>query len=245
MTASMSPLPEELDMLAAEFALGTAQGGDLARAEALMESADDFRARVAHWRGHFLALDDTAEKIAPPAPMWDAIDAAVASAPQQRALKENSRKRPDKQAAWTSLMFWRSFGLASAFASVLLGIGLMSLIARGPESPTYVAVLNTGEGRAAAVVNAYANGTVELIPLEQIQVPDNRIIEVWTLQNREQGPVSIGRLNQARRLKLDLKNLQRPDANHLFELTLEPQGGSPTGKPTGPVLMKGLAAKSI
>lgn len=240
----MNQLPDDLEGLAAEYALGTLSGDDLARAQALMASADDFRARVAHWRGHFLALDDTAGKIAPPAPLWDAIDAAIASAPQ---IAQKTERSPlaKKQAAWESLMFWRSFGLSSAFASILLAFGLLALIARGPESPAYVAVLNTGDGRAAAVVNAYANGTVELIPLEQIAVPENRIIEVWTLQDRAQGPVSIGRLNQVRRLKLDLKNLRRPDANHLFELTLEPPGGSPTGKPTGPILMKGLAAKSI
>jgi len=130
-------------------------------------------------------------------------------------------------------------------AGFVLAAVLAITVARGPIAPVYVAVLNTAEGRAAAVVNVYSNGQVTLIPLEDIAVPQGRIIEVWTLQNREQGPVSIGRLDRARSLKLDLKNLGKPEANHLFELTLEPPGGSPTGKPTGPILMKGLAARSI
>ncbi|MGL4494980.1 MAG: anti-sigma factor [Beijerinckiaceae bacterium] len=253
----MSTLPDDLDLLAAEYVLGTLEGADLDRARALEQSADDFRARVAHWRGHFLALDDTAAIIPPRAEMWDAIATRLDATPQDKpvaAAQRSDARAPQSTAPIApdilkkiraTLSFWRTLAVASAFASVLFGIALISLIARGPESPVHVAVLNTGDGRAAAVVNAYANGTVELIPLEQIQVPEGRIIEVWTLQNREQGPVSIGKLNQARRLKLDLRNLQRPDANHLFELTLEPPGGSPTGKPTGPILMKGLAARGV
>jgi anti-sigma-K factor RskA len=108
-----------------------------------------------------------------------------------------------------------------------------------------VAVLQTGEGKAAAVVNAYADGTVNLVPLEQIGVPEGRILEVWTLQTREQGPVSIGRMDRARTLKLDLNRLARPDSGHLFEITVEPRGGSPTGRPTGPILMKGLASQAL
>lgn len=42
----MTPLPDDLDLLAAEYALGTLQGDDRARAEALFTSADDFRAAV-------------------------------------------------------------------------------------------------------------------------------------------------------------------------------------------------------
>ena len=117
--------------------------------------------------------------------------------------------------------------------------------AKPPTHPVYVAVLQTGEGRAQAVVNAYADGTVTLVPIETIGVPQGRILEVWTLQSREQGPVSIGRMDQARTLKLDLKQLTRPDAGHLFEITVEPPGGSPTGRPTGPVLSKGLAGQAL
>ena len=246
-TPNPAPLPEELDLLAAEYAMGMAEGAELARAVALESSADDFRAAVTRWRSHFLALDDTAAPLTPAPALWDKIAAQldVQTLPETTRPVQPRNPRAKNARAWDSLLFWRGFGLATAFTTLLLAFGLMSLIARGPESPVHVAVLNTADGRAAAVVNAYANGTAELIPLEQIQVPEGRIIEVWTLQTREQGPVSIGRINQARRIKLDLKQLKRPEANHLFELTLEPQGGSPTGKPTGPILMKGLAAKSV
>jgi anti-sigma-K factor RskA len=33
--------------------------------------------------------------------------------------------------------------------------------------------------------------------------------------------------------------------DQLFEITLEPRSGSPTGRPTGPIIAKGLTARSL
>ena len=37
-------------------------------------------------------------------------------------------------------------------------------------------------------------------------------------------------------------DLPVPADAQLYEITLEPEGGSPTGRPTGPIIAKGLAA---
>ena len=243
----MTGLSEELDLIAAEFALGTLEGAEKARAEALEAADPAFRLALAGWRAKFAALDETAIPLTPPPRLWDRIEAGAAEKTPEKASRIAAEAAPHGwfHQIWASLGFWRPLGVAGALASLMLALALGAALNRGPIAPVYVAVLNTGDGKAAAVVNAFADGTVELIPLERIDVPQGRIIEVWTLQTRERGPVSIGRMDQARRMKLDLKDLLRPDANHLFELTLEPAGGSPTGKPTGPILMKGLAARSI
>lgn len=243
----MSDLPDDLDMLAAEYVLGTLEGADIDRARALESSADDFRRAVAHWRTHFLALDDTAPALSLSPALWDKIEAQVATIPQAARWRQPAgiQARLAQSAFWGSLSFWRPAALAAGFASVMLALGLVLQLQRGPEPPIHVAVLTTGQGKPAAVVNVYADGTTEFVPLEAVQAPEGQIIEIWTLQNPQQGPTSIGKLSSARRIRLNLDNLRRPEANHLFELTLEPLGGSPTGKPTGPVLMKGLAIKSI
>lgn len=238
-------MTEELDGLAAEYAVGTLEGAEKVRAAALEARDPAFRAVVQEWRVRLSALDATAAPLTPTPQLWERIEAELAA----QAVPAVAPTKPGLGARlsvlWQSLEFWRPLGMASALAGLVLAVALATTLSRGPVSPVYVAVLNTAEGKAAAVVNAYADGTVELIPLAPIEVPGDRIIEVWTLQSREQGPVSIGRLDRARKLRLDLNRLGRPETNHLFELTLEPPGGSPTGKPTGPILMKGLAARSI
>ena len=234
-------MSEEFDLLAAEYVLGTLEGDEVARAIALEASDSEFQGLLTYWRDKFAALDDTAPALSPSALLWERIEAEVKTSVHPRKMI----KKGLFPKLWESLSFWRNTGLGAALAVLVLAVGLVGALNRAAPSPVYVAVLNTGDGRAAAVVNAFADGRVELIPLEQIAVPEGRIIEVWTLQTREQGPVSIGRMDQARKLTLKLQHLQRPDINHLFELTLEPAGGSPSGKPTGPILMKGLIAKSI
>lgn len=229
--------------LAADFALGLAEGAELERAERLLATDADFAAAVAGLRQRLSPLDDTAMEIAPPTDMLARIGQAIDSAPSPRtAIPASSEKL--WSGLWQSLTFWRNVAIGAA-ASLLVVTGLARFGDAPPTQPVYVAVLQNDAGQSTAVVNAFADGTVMLVPIQSIAVPQGRIIEVWTLQNRTQGPVSIGRMDQARTLKLDLKSLPKAGVGHLFELTLEPAGGSPTGKPTGPILAKGLAAQRL
>jgi hypothetical protein len=48
-----------------------------------------------------------------------------------------------------------------------------------------------------------------------------------------------------RMVSLRLEGLPAPGPNQLFEITLEPATGSPTGRPTGPILMKGTTSNTL
>ncbi len=235
------------DELAIDYVLGMAEGADHERALRLIETDALFKALVMTWREKLGEMDWTAPEKAPVAMVWDDLEQALDMAPKRAAGAPRPAANENSifDSLWQNLGFWRPAAIAAGLAAVVLGGGLIREQARPPTQPVYVAVLQTGEGRAQAVVNAYADGTVTLVPIETIGVPQGRILEVWTLQSREQGPVSIGRMDQARTLKLDLKQLRRPDAGHLFEITVEPPGGSPTGRPTGPVLSKGLVGQAL
>jgi anti-sigma-K factor RskA len=52
-------------------------------------------------------------------------------------------------------------------------------------------------------------------------------------------------IQRAGRTTLRLDNLPKPQPGQLFEMTLEPSTGSPTGRPTGPVLNKGNATTAL
>jgi anti-sigma-K factor RskA len=149
-------------------------------------------------------------------------------------------------ALWRNLAFWRFAGLASATAALVLGIGFAVLATRDARTPVLVAVLiKEGTNQPGAVVHAFANGQAELIPLESIDVPADRALEIWTLWDRARGPVSIGLLDRPRTVRLRLDQAPPTGPNQLFEITLEPKGGSPVGRPTGPILMKGLTSTAL
>ncbi len=234
------------DELAIDYALGLAEGAALERAERLAKTDAVFAALVADWQRRLGEFDQTAAEIVPETLDFDRIVAEIDTPAGTSARKQAVHQGSSWWAElWNSTTFWRPTAMAAGLAAVLLSGAVITNLGKPPTQPVYVAVLQTAEGRAGAVVNAYADGTVTLVPLETIGVPEGRILEVWTLQSREQGPVSIGRIDKARTLKLDLKALKNPDVGHLFEITLEPAGGSPTGKPTGPILMKGLTSTAL
>lgn len=264
--------PEDFDRLAAEHVLGLLDADEEARAETLVKDDPAFRAAVEDWRMRFAELDTTVLPIEAPdallARISATLDAAPAAAPEAQAERPHLRsvETPAGAAArrstlpppplvpspagafsalWRNLGFWRIASFAGAAATVLLALGVtIGPLGRGP-APAFVAVLMSPQGEPAAVVNAFANGTAELIPLRTIQVPEGRILEVWTLWDPARGPVSIGLAGEARTIRLDLKNLPRTAPNQLFEITLEPEGGSPIGRPTGPVLMKGTTSVAL
>ncbi|KAA2236373.1 anti-sigma factor [Salinarimonas soli] len=250
----MTRLDPDLDRLAGEYVLGLAEGHEAARAERLIETDDAFGRAVASWRGQLGELDALAAPLAPPPDLWARIEtgldapAPAAATPQAAAAPIPAPLVTDRvnafKALWRSLAFWRAAGLAGAFAALLLALGLPAYLGR-VERPVYVAVLLGNANEPAAVVNAFADGRAELIPLQAVDVPRGRSLEVWTISDPGQGLVSVGVLDRARTVRLDLRSLPRPGANQVFAISLEPERGSPTGKPTGPVLMKGVTSPTL
>ena len=145
---------------------------------------------------------------------------------------------------WNSLPLWRGAAFGTAFAALLLAVGLGFAMREVQRTPAMIAVLVDGN-RAGAVVHVFNDGRAVLLPLTSIAVPDDRTLQVWTLPSRERGPVSVGLMQQAHTLPLALNGLPDTKADQLFEITLEPKGGSPIGRPTGPILFKGLASPTL
>jgi anti-sigma-K factor RskA len=245
---------QDLDELAAEYVLGLLEGRDGVRAEALFERDPAFQAAVSRWRAQFSELDATADPMPASEALWQRIDAELAAEREAALSPAPPVIVPDPRnafrALWHNLAFWRFAGLATTAASLLLAGALYLttdfLAAERARKPTLVAILvKEGTNEPGAIVNTFANGQAELIPLEIINVPPDRALQIWTLWDRARGPVSVGLVHQARSVRLDLQNLPIPGPDQLFEITLEPAAGSPTGRPTGPILMKGTTATAL
>jgi anti-sigma-K factor RskA len=230
---------EERDRLAAEHVLGLLDAADSALAERLETRDPAFAGAVAAWRERFAEFDATTPAEPLPDGLWRRVErglaapVAVTVTPSRLGL------------LWRNLAFWRATGLATAIATLVLAVGAGLLWQQRATTPVFVAILVTDGNRPAAVVNAFADGRAELVPLDAIAVPPGRALEIWTLWDRARGPVSIGLLDQARSVRLRVEDLPRTRPDQLFEITLEPQTGSPIGRPTGPILMKGNAVRAL
>ncbi|HEX2556507.1 MAG TPA: anti-sigma factor [Microvirga sp.] len=240
---------DDQERLAAEHVMGLLEGEERAAAERLLAADPGFQASVAAWQARFAELDDTAAAVPPGEGLWRRVEGSLAEAREAAPLRVAEAGPvivPDPRSAfaalWRNLAFWRAAGLAGAFATVALAVGLGIFAERAGRAPVLIAVLLTDANQPGAIVNAFAGGEAELVPLAAIPVPPGRALEIWTLWDRARGPVSIGLIDEARRVRLNLRDLPQPGPNQLFEITLEPATGSPTGRPTGPILMKGTTA---
>jgi anti-sigma-K factor RskA len=235
---SGQPESDEQDLLAAEFAMGTLEGEVLEHAERLVAEDPKFARDVEAWRRRLSALDRTAAPEKAPDSLWERIersldgsdDTAIQKTVPQAAANQN---------------FWKRCAVGGLAASLLLTAGLVTSVATRPAEPVYVAVLLADDKRPGALVQIYDNQEVKLVPLQEFSIPPERVFQVWTLPTPQSAPVSIGLLSQARSIRLNLSALPSPATNQFFEITLEPAGGSPTGRPTGPILFKGNAAETF
>lgn len=242
--------------MAADYVMGLLDDAEQAIAERRLTTDAAFASAVGAWRERLADLDATADPVVPSPALWHRIADTIKATPAA-AHSRDSRFPARLVTLWDNIRFWRATSIAGAFATVLFAIVAIGavvasmqlredLAALAQRKPVYVAVLvNDATKEAGAIVNAFADGRVELIPLKPIDVPAGRTLQVWTLWDRAVGPKSIGLTGQARTLQLDLQSLPKTIQDQLFEITLEPEGGSPIGRPTGPILFKGNAARAM
>jgi anti-sigma-K factor RskA len=64
-------------------------------------------------------------------------------------------------------------------------------------------------------------------------------LQFWTKLEGAVGPTSLGLVQAGQVLQLPLSRLPGVGPQQLFEITLEPEGGSKIARPTGPILYVG------
>lgn len=252
MTESIETLRE----LAGEYVLGTLPLAARQDVERRLALEPLLRAEVAAWEQRLLPLTALAEPTEPSPELWPKISNSVAgsratAAADQSANRLASSLTPSAVTAaggwrrwWDDLRLWRALSGGAVFATLVLAV----LLTRQPSGealqPAYMVVLVAPQERTAGyVVQASLNRKLTLTPLQGVAVPGNKSLQFWTKGTDWKAPVSLGLVRPNQSVKLTLDQLPQVQQDQLFEITLEPEAGSPTGKPTGPILYIGRAVK--
>lgn len=224
----------DIPNLADDYVLGLLDTNEAREIEHAMERDPEMRAAIAASRDRFLPLDLSATPQPVSADLWQRIEAALPSQDNEspvtvrQVANDNSARR------------WKFATFASLAATLLMAVGLFYTLTRSVE-PLVIAVLVNDKGDIQAVVEDFGNEEASVRLLADFALPRDKTIQVWTLPSRDVGPVSLGLLDDGRSSSLQAPSLPKPRADQLYELTLEQSGGSPTGRPTGPILAKGFA----
>ncbi|MFJ6323334.1 MULTISPECIES: anti-sigma factor domain-containing protein [unclassified Rhizobium] len=225
---------KDIPNIADEYVLGLIETTDAAEIEFAMERDAELRAAIAASRERFLPLDTGVAPAAATEDLWRRIEAALPVQDRTGAQPSISIANDNRRNSW------RMAAISAIAATFVLAIGLAYSLTRTVE-PLVVAVLINESGEVQAVVEDFGNEHATIRMLADFSVPKDKTIQVWTLPSRERGPVSLGLIDGVRSARLDGSALPMPKNDQLYEITLEQAGGSPTGRPTGPILAKGLA----
>ena len=248
---------EERMARAGDYVLGLMDDHERERAERDMTVDAEFRDCVHLLAERLHAFDHNVDPTPAPEAMWGTIAERIADMPQM-ATDEVARERLaamgipqiDKNRKGFLRVrrpYAHQFGgwrggviAASVLAAIAVGYFAGQASAPAPQ-PVVVVVLSDDNDVPGAFVEAYGNDAVRIVPLVDFDVPQGKTLEVWTLYDQAVGPVSLGTFQSASEVTLLGPDLPTPKAQQLYEVTLEDAPGSPTGRPTGPILAKGLA----
>ena len=231
---------EELQRLASQYVLGTLELAERAEVEQRLPREPALRDAVAAWEQRLLPLTTLAPPAAPSAQLWPRISASLFT-------PKTVQQAGGWQAWWNSLAFWRVLAGGGLVATAALAV-LNTVQLQAPSGPGYLVVLVAPQDKSPGwIVQAGGRGgknrDLSLIPLGPTSVPQQKAMQFWTKGKDWGAPVSLGLVKPGQSLKLTLDKLPPLQPEQLFEITLEPATGSPTGRPTGPILYIGRAVK--
>jgi anti-sigma-K factor RskA len=202
------------------------------------------------------------EPVEPPPDVWERIKAAAIGMPPEEPMRlpqvTSARLRESATFSFAArnLALWRGAALsAGALAAVLaLFIGLREFgvlpsaspsrrieTAQTPSAGRFVAVLQR-DATAPAFVLTVDVASRSLTVRRMAATPEpGRSYELWLVSDRFPQPRSLGLIGEQEYTVRPTLASFDPDTirGATYAVSLEPQGGSPTGVPTGPVLFGG------
>jgi anti-sigma-K factor RskA len=215
--------PTLVEALAREYVLGTLHGRTRERFARVLSSSLVARRAVASWERRFTPLAASVPPVAPPADTWPQIETALGLRRQP--------VRPRATAAWPAI--------AAAFALAALLFGTLFFVQRSTlEEPTYVAVFSD-QTTPVWLLQAFEQARVlRASTINDRPEPAGSSYELWMLPDGA-NPVSLGLIAGTgdTLLQLNPNQLAVLAQTSTLAVSVEPAGGSPTGLPTGPVIL--------
>lgn len=211
--------------LAADYAIGLMSAPARRRFEQLLLDDAALRQELATWQESLARLNEPLVEVPVPDRVWAAITARI----EPQALHVPA-KRP----------FWNWLRITAAVCSLLVALTLGILYQR--DSAQYSATLLAVDAQPALRIKAHDN-YLQVEPLTLAAVDPGRSLELWAIP-ADGKPVSLGVIPAGGKGRVALSPAQHALLGQPIALavSLEPEGGSPTGQPTGPVLYQGALA---
>ncbi|MCH2276244.1 anti-sigma factor [Thalassospira sp.] len=225
---------EDIDMLAAEYVLGTLDPDMRRTVDERRSHEDDLNAAIADWEKRLSPLNAHYRDEMPSRDLFPAIRARIEGARAQadNIVEIDLLKR--------KLARWRigTFATGALAASLMVAV-LVSDFATPVQDRQFVAVFHRDDTQPAFVMSIDLDTRAVIIRPVSATLPEGKAYQLWIASDQlGPAPKSLGLLENAS--VPTTRSLGEFDPallrNATFGISLEPEGGSPTGRPTGPAI---------
>ena len=221
------------DTAAAELALGVLDGEERASALRRVIADPAFAREVEQWRAHFGVLFEGSGEQEAPANLLQRIETGIA--PVQRDVATVGAANP-----------WKPAALAASVAALA-----MSAVAFRPGLPVpqpvavapMIAAMAPADGSENHPALYDASSGMVKMP-GAMPIPAGKSAQLWAISG-DKPPVALGTFkpsgNGVYVAEARMGAVIAPGTK--LAITIEPMGGSPTGKPTGAIIASGMLTK--
>jgi anti-sigma-K factor RskA len=224
---------DNIDALAGEYVLGTLDAQERAAVEQQRVRDGDLDRAIRDWQRRLAPLDASAQPVEPSPGLIARIEQRIGKSEPATAQVIDLKDR---------LKFWRrTAAVTSAMAASLLTLVLVREMTPPPKQRNLVAVLQKDAQSPAFLVSVDVDNKLMTVRPVAAEHQSGKSFELWIIHDSLGKPRSLG--------VVDDPSVIRPAQLAAYDksviesatlaISLEPEGGSPTGDPTGPVLYAG------
>ena len=220
----MSASHEEQDLRLAEYVLGVLSAEERQALERQLDGDQALAQQLVAWQERLAPLVNEIPESAPPAFIWARLRDEL-GLPVERASRSVEERVPAQSPGgfFNSLALWRWLSAGSLAAVLVLALVLWPPTPPAPGQPALDA----------------EHKRMVVMPVTTLEL-EGRVAELWLIAG-DREPISMGLLPEQGAASMELPDtlLALAQVSSVFAVSLEPQGGSPTGQPTGPVVAQG------
>lgn len=225
-----------IDELAAEYVLGTLDANERANVAFRRQRDPELSAAIQAWEARLAPLNARVAPITPSPLLKDKIAARIRQIETADIVPSNVIDLQQRAARWRSAALG-----ASALAACLAGFIVVRETLRPATPKSYVAVLQKDAQSPAFLMTvdiATRSFTVRPVAAEPHA---GKSYELWLVNTKLGAPKSLGIVGDKPFSTNPKLAAYTPGdiEESTYAVSIEPEGGSPTGLPTGPVVYAG------
>ena len=227
---------DDIDALAAEYVLGTLNHDERTAVEARLATNRPLKAAVDAWQRRLTPLADTLAPIAPPSNLYNKIRAQIGLSAHVISLKAREQQLTRRGNRWRNA----TAGMTAMAASLAGLVGIREY--QQQTMPTqFVAVLQSGKDQPAFLMTVDTKTHNCVITAVSAPKQPDKSYQVWMVADKLLKPKSLGVMSEGDMNVMPMTPGPDTDMfmNASFAVSLEPEGGSQSDGPTGPVLFSG------